>query len=105
MKATRRMWISAAVVGVVLAGGASVAATAATDQAGRLGRQPGAEPSSGPADRPRQSPPAGEDGSFIVSRELNADPERVGKFWTPERMEGAEPLPMPAVSDGRLIED
>lgn len=90
MKPTRRLWVSAAVAGAVLAGGLTAAAAAAAGPAGRVPHGP----------RPA-GPAAGSGataGPAVVSRELTADPEQVARYWTPERMERAEPLPMPAAT-------
>ncbi|MFI6317430.1 hypothetical protein ACIBG8_07915 [Nonomuraea sp. NPDC050556] len=95
MKPTRKMWVSAGVVGVIVVGGASVAAAAS---AGRIEKaaqetkavveqqQPAAEPS------PTPTTP-----DFVVSHEVNGDPQKVAEYWTGERMEQAEPMPMPEV--------
>ncbi|MFF0311309.1 hypothetical protein ACFYSC_28085 [Streptosporangium sp. NPDC004379] len=114
MRIDRRTLVSAAVVGVVLAGGASVAAAAS---AGRLGGGTGpartGEPVEtldpgdvAPADplkpgetaRPLPSPteaaPSPED--YVVSRRVNPDPRKAAEYWTESRLEQAEPFPMPA---------
>jgi hypothetical protein len=115
MNQTRKMWASAAVVGVILVGGASVAAAAS---AGRLERvdketravveeEPFSQPSSStqnsadeiPADRIAglTASPEPSDGT-VVSKELNPDPEKVIEYWTDKRMEDAQPMPMPEVT-------
>ncbi|MEZ0070728.1 hypothetical protein [Planotetraspora sp. GP83] len=106
MKPTRRMLISTGVVGAVLVGGVSVAATASagrlqqatmmTEQGPGHGQVTPAPP--GPVEitgNPTQSP--GYDPG-VVSKEINEDPDEVADYWTPEKMEGAEPMPMPQVS-------
>ncbi|MCT9930317.1 hypothetical protein N5079_08775 [Planotetraspora sp. A-T 1434] len=106
MKPTRRMLISTGVVGAVLVGGVSVAATASagllqkatmmTQQGSRHGQVTPASP--GPVEitgTPTEVP--GYDPS-VVSKEINQDPDEVADYWTTEKMEGAEPMPMPQVS-------
>ncbi|MEU9836370.1 hypothetical protein AB0D67_32950 [Streptosporangium sp. NPDC048047] len=118
MRIDRRTLVSAAVVGVVLAGGVSVAAAAS---AGRLGGDAGptkaGEPAGGPVETtgpsdvapadplkpgetasPLPSPtgaaPSPED--YVVSRRVNPDPRKAAEYWTESRLEQAEPFPMPA---------
>lgn len=121
MKPTRSMWISAGVVGVILAGGASVAAVASAgriDQArmertseARQDGLPFANPSgtsAAPSDTSAGGPSSGEPerndptqrpDDFVVSHELDSNsPADVLDYWTRERMEEAEPLPMPVVT-------
>ncbi|MEU4833562.1 hypothetical protein [Streptosporangium sp. NPDC023615] len=114
MNVTRRAWVSAGVVGLVLAGGISVTAAAAV---GGVERAPGTEGTSGPVGepapvaphdplpsgepRPSQEPspstaPAPAE-DYVVSKEINPDPEKIVGYWTEDRMEGAEPFPMPIV--------
>ncbi|GAA0394408.1 hypothetical protein GCM10009530_52330 [Microbispora corallina] len=99
------MLISAGVVGAVLIGGISVTATAF---AGRLEQAPGAgsDPAGagrvapatpGPVDvTGRVTPPP--DNPDVVSSELTGDPGDVADYWTDERLEDAQPMPMPQVS-------
>ncbi|GAA3036916.1 hypothetical protein [Streptosporangium longisporum] len=112
MNVTHRTWVSAGVVGLVLAGGISVTAAAASGGIGRTA-EPVSTPSSEPAPvaphdplpsgdpRPSQEPsptapvPPAED--HVVSREINPDPEKIVGYWTEDRMEEAEPFPMPIV--------
>ena len=118
MNQTRKMWASALVVGVILAGGASVAAAAS---AGRLEKadlqkvgeetravvqQEPSTPTSAdqlPADRVAEltASPEPSDGT-VVSKELNPDPQKVIEYWTDKRMEDAQPMPMPEVKPGEI---
>ncbi|OUC98236.1 hypothetical protein [Streptosporangium minutum] len=120
MNVTRKTWVSAGIVSVVLAGGISVAAAAATGGIGRNGEpvpavegdQPiseGARTSQSPPDLsagPEGDTPAQEDPSqgatapaeeYVVSKEVNPDPRQVTRYWTEQRLEDAQPLPMPVV--------
>ncbi|MEV4244611.1 hypothetical protein AB0J63_14495 [Streptosporangium canum] len=117
MNVTRKTWVSAGIVGVVLAGGISVAAAAATGGIGKPvpaveGDQPisgGARASQNPPDLsagPEGDTPAQEDPSqgatapaeeYVVSKEVNPDPRQVTRYWTEQRLEDAQPLPMPVV--------
>lgn len=108
MKPTRKMLISTGIVGIVLAGGASVAATAS---AGRLEQAPKVTerevaPTPGqvtPA-TPGESAPtdlldplSGYDPD-VVSGQVSVDPRETITYWTKERIEGAEPMPIPEVN-------
>ncbi|GGK82371.1 hypothetical protein Ppa06_47470 [Planomonospora parontospora subsp. parontospora] len=107
MKPTRKTWVSAGVVAVVLTGGVSVAAAASAGGAGRAGGPvPAIEPNepvpagSAPpaAPVPPASPePTGPVEDFVVSEEVNPEPEKVARYWTEHRMEEARPMPMPVV--------
>ncbi|MFC7586693.1 hypothetical protein ACFQYP_25365 [Nonomuraea antimicrobica] len=46
------------------------------------------------------SPNQGDDDGFVVSKEVNPDPDAVVDYWTDHRMEDAQPMPMPEVSPG-----
>jgi len=103
MNQTRKMWASAAVVGVILVGGVSVAAAAS---AGRLdqARQTRAVVQEDP---PFSPPPTWdakhtEDG-IVVSDEFEADPDEVVGYWTDDRLQEAQPMPMPEVKPGELV--
>ncbi|GAA0427397.1 hypothetical protein Acor_37500 [Acrocarpospora corrugata] len=92
---TPRMLISAGVVGVILVGGVAVAHTAS---AGRL-KQPLqlkevtiATPEQEPGAEPEPNP------ENVVSNPLSVDPQQVTEYWTRERLEGAQPMPIPEVS-------
>ncbi|MGW4797813.1 hypothetical protein ACWEPC_35870 [Nonomuraea sp. NPDC004297] len=103
MNQTRKMWASAAVVGVIVAGGASVAAAASAGKLDEVARETRAVVEKAPpAGQPQQGPTAGPDGGIVVSTEVNPDPRAVIDFWTDERMEGAEPMPMPEVTPGQF---
>ncbi|WP_344976637.1 hypothetical protein [Streptosporangium fragile] len=123
MKVTRKTLVSAGVVGVVLAGGVSV--TAAASEAGvrgaEVGRSTGAkvsttphdtEPSVAPHDAEPPGSTPGEEPSpstpetppaedYIVSEEVNPDSGAVLDYWTEDRLEEAEPFPLPA-GEGQL---
>lgn len=113
MNQTRKMWASAAVVGVILVGGASVAAAASAGRLERVGKETRAvvekDPSTQtpadeiPAGRIAELTPAPEpsDGT-VVSKELNPDPQKVIEYWTDKRMEDAQPMPMPEVTAGEI---
>ncbi|MEV4750667.1 hypothetical protein AB0K21_30260 [Streptosporangium sp. NPDC049248] len=119
MNVTRKTWVSAGVVSLVLAGGISVTAAAAAGGIGKSGRTSGEPvpvaphdpaPSSfrdGPPSQepsPTAPPPSSE--GYVLSEKVNPDPEKVVGYWTEHRMEEAEPFPMPMV-EGPLdvIED
>ncbi|MFG1695069.1 hypothetical protein [Nonomuraea sp. NPDC049309] len=98
MDQTRKMWASAAVVGVIIVGGASVAAAASAGKLDQVARETRAEMEkvspSGEQPGPESSEPA------VVSTEVNPDPQTVLRYWSDQRMEDAQPMPMPEV--GRL---
>ncbi|MEV4289673.1 hypothetical protein AB0K40_29570 [Nonomuraea bangladeshensis] len=102
MDQTRKMWASAAVVGVIVAGGISIAAAAS---AGRLDQA--AEETravvEGPAPQSSGGPSGGPDDGVVVSEEVNPDPDEVFEYWSDDRMEGAEPMPMPVVTEGGVF--
>ncbi|MEW9528163.1 hypothetical protein [Microbispora sp. NPDC049125] len=105
MKPTRRIAISTGIAAAVLAGGVSVTAAAfagrleqgskadhpATDAGQVSPATPGPVTITGSV-----TPPA--DDPDVVSRELPGDPGEVGDYWTKERLEDADPMPMPQVS-------
>jgi hypothetical protein len=108
------MLISTGVAGVVLVGGASVAATAFADrlQQGftvteQVKPTPGQVPPAGPGDSaptdlPTELPSYDPD---VVSRQVSVDPLEAADYWTKERIEDAEPMPMPQVTgDGKIVE-
>lgn len=119
MKPTSRMWLSAGLVGVILAGGASIAVAASAGRLDRAGleRTPvGREgeilredspfplssgrpaPVTDGGTRPEDSGSTGTpDGVTVYSHELTADPESVLEYWTEERMRDAEPQRMPVI--------
>jgi hypothetical protein len=111
MNPTRKMWISAGVVGVVLAGGISVAAAAASGRVGRtdkVSQQTESSKTYGPGEAPGQIPgpevpqnaePTRAPKDFVVTNgEMNPNPKKVAEFWTEKRMEEAEPLPIPVIT-------
>ncbi|MEU7748299.1 hypothetical protein [Nonomuraea sp. NPDC049158] len=111
MNQTRKMWASAAVVGVILVGGASVAAAASAGRLERVGKEtravvekePSAQPPSVQTDQLSKltASPAPSDGN-VASKELNPDPQKVIEYWTDERMQDAQPMPMPEVKPGEF---
>ncbi|MEU1391611.1 MULTISPECIES: hypothetical protein [unclassified Nonomuraea] len=94
MNQTRKMWASAAVVGVIVVGGASVAAAASAGKLDAVARETRAVvEQTSPTGRPVPSP--GDTEGVVVSTEVNPDPREVIDYWTDKRMEEAEPMPMP----------
>ncbi|MFC7722032.1 hypothetical protein [Nonomuraea recticatena] len=51
-----------------------------------------------PARRKPGSPAEGQDPGEVVSHEVNQDPQDAVDYWTDQRMEEAEPMPMPEVN-------
>lgn len=110
MNPTRKMWISTAVVGAVLAGGISVAAAAAgrVDKTDTVSTESESSKTYGPGEAPGQIPgpevaenaePTRAPKDFVVTNDdLNPDPKRVAEFWTEKRMESAKPLPIPVIT-------
>ncbi|GAA1712656.1 hypothetical protein ACBR40_38395 [Nonomuraea sp. AD125B] len=98
MDQTRKMWASAAVVGVIVAGGISIAAAAS---AGRLDQA--AEETRAVVEGPAPESSGGADDGVVVSEEVNPDPDEVFEYWSDDRMEGAEPMPMPVVTEGGVF--
>ncbi|TYB70930.1 hypothetical protein FXF51_00345 [Nonomuraea sp. PA05] len=95
MDQTRKMWASAVVVGVIVVGGASVAAAASAGKLDQVARETRAVV--------EKAPPSGEPTpDIVVSTEVNPDPREVIEYWTDQRMEGAEPMPMPEVTPGQF---
>jgi hypothetical protein len=110
MNVPRKTWISAGIVGAVLIGGMSVAAAASAggiekikgetrkietidDPASIPPQQPGTPSFQDPPPSQETAPPSKDDG--VVSREINPDPWQTGLYWTDDRMENAQPMPMP----------
>ncbi|MFI9591484.1 hypothetical protein [Nonomuraea sp. NPDC052265] len=94
MNQTRKMWTSAAVVGVIVVGGASVAAAASAGKLDAVARETRAVvEQSSPTGRPVPAPDSTE--GIVISTEVNPDPREVIDYWTDKRMEEAEPMPMP----------
>ena len=122
MNQTRKMWASAAVVGVIVVGGASVAAAASAGRLEQVAKetravvekdpssQPPSEPTSAneiPAERLAEltaspEPSDGPSDGTVVSKELNPDPQKVLEYWTDKRMEDAQPMPMPEATAGEI---
>ncbi|MBG0832060.1 hypothetical protein HS041_30615 [Planomonospora sp. ID67723] len=111
MNPTRKMWLSAGVVAAILVGGVSVSAAASAGGLDKDGQPaPATEPhppaskeTPAPPVSPEPIPPA-EDAEdvegpedYVVSKEVNPDPEQVTRYWTEHRMEDAEPMPMPGL--------
>lgn len=111
-----KMMASAVLVGVVIVGGASVTAAAFAgrlDDVAKVGDAPAAKfgpaanghggsvevspDDAGDGDRtgPRSTPEVDPD---VVLKELTDDPDGVADYWTSERIQGANPMPVPQVS-------
>ncbi|QYC41401.1 hypothetical protein Nocox_18960 [Nonomuraea coxensis DSM 45129] len=101
MDQTRKMWASAAVVGVIVAGGVSIAAAASAGRLDQAAEETRAVVERQPA--PSPGPSGGADDGVVVSEEVNPDPDKVFEYWTDDRMEGAEPMPMPVVTEGGVF--
>ncbi|GIH48377.1 hypothetical protein SAMN05421833_111194 [Microbispora rosea] len=110
----QKMMASAVLVGVVIVGGASVTAAAFAgrlDDVAKVGDAPAAKlgpashgrsvevspdaPRQGDVTRARSTPEVDPD---VVLKELTDDPDGVADYWTQERIQGANPMPMPQVS-------
>ncbi|GAA3599952.1 hypothetical protein GCM10022419_099920 [Nonomuraea rosea] len=120
MDQTRKMWASAAIVGVIVAGGVSIAAAASAGKLEQVGKEtravvekatPSSRPPVGPQESTGPGPELGTevetgptpettDDGIVVSTEVNPDPGKVVEYWTDKRMEEAQPMPMPEVSAG-----
>ncbi|GIH64677.1 MULTISPECIES: hypothetical protein [Microbispora] len=107
---------SAVLVGVVIVGGASITAAAFAgrlDDVAKVGDAPAAKlgPATGGHGQSvevspdasgrdltgaRSTPEA--DDSGVTSKVLTDDPDGVAEYWTRERTEGADPMPVPEVS-------
>ncbi|MEU7003408.1 hypothetical protein [Nonomuraea sp. NPDC046570] len=101
MNQTRKMWVSAGVVGVILVGGATIAASASAGRLEKVSEEmravveknpPLREPA--PSADPESVTPSDDD---VVSHEVEDDPGKVTEYWTDDRMEHAEPMPIPEV--------
>ncbi|MEV0597345.1 hypothetical protein [Nonomuraea cavernae] len=110
MNPSRRMLASAAVVGVIVVGGVSIAAAASAGRLQQVGEEtevvvekasPSGEPMSDQMTELTSSPEPSDD--VVVSKEINPDPDAVDDYWTEHRMEDAEPMPMPEVKPGEII--
>ncbi|KAB8194555.1 hypothetical protein FH608_015220 [Nonomuraea phyllanthi] len=97
MDQTRKMWASAAVVGVIVVAGASVAAAASAGKLDQVARETRAV-----VEKATPSPTTTDD-DIVVSHEVNPDPREVIDYWTDQRLQDAEPMPMPMVSAGDVI--
>jgi hypothetical protein len=104
---TRRMLISAAAAGIIIVGGAAVAATASADrleQARRHDQKAKTVIHTGTQTVPGRAVPDSEmsvvspSPGYVVSHSLGADPGEIAEYWTDDRLEGAEPLPIPGVT-------
>ncbi|GAA3152469.1 hypothetical protein GCM10010466_49320 [Planomonospora alba] len=107
MKPTRKTWVSAGVVAVILTGGASVTAAASAAGIGGTGDpapavEPGLPAPEGAAPPSPTVPPAAPEPTapaedYVVSTEVGPDPEKVARYWTEQRLDAAQPMPMPVV--------
>ncbi|MDA0635640.1 hypothetical protein OUY22_19650 [Nonomuraea sp. MCN248] len=101
MNQSRKTWASAAVVGVVVAGGVWVAAAASAGRLDQVRESTRAVVEQGPSEQgPSPSAPA----DVVVSTEINPDPEDVLRYWSDERLEDAQPMPMPEVGEFEIGE-
>ena len=98
MNPNRKMWISAGVVGVVLVGGFSVAAAASAGRIDTLSQETRTVVTPGPQDTPAEPKATPTPDEYVVSEDINPNPELVGELWTPDRLIDAEPMPIPAVT-------
>ncbi|MFG3438160.1 hypothetical protein ACGF0J_13045 [Nonomuraea sp. NPDC047897] len=123
MDQTRKLWASAAVVGVIVVGGVSIAATASAGRLDQVARQTRAvvekaAPSEQPvvpgtrATQPSGQPPQPVDqlteatrapADVVVSQEVNPEPDEVLEYWSDDRLEDAQPMPMPEVKPGDVL--
>ncbi|MFF5207738.1 hypothetical protein [Streptosporangium sp. NPDC000396] len=98
MNVTRETWVSAAIVGAVLAGGISVTAAATAgkggDPAPGVLRETSRSASENLPASPDKTPPPD---SNVVSEDLNPNPKQIVGYWTKDRMKKAEPYPMPMI--------
>ncbi|MER6945197.1 hypothetical protein ABT294_14325 [Nonomuraea sp. NPDC000554] len=99
MNQSRKTWASAAVVGVILVGGASVAAAATSGRLARVGEETRAVVEKA---KPSETPTPGSTDGIVVSHEINPDPEKVLDYWTDKRLQDAEPMPMPEGNPGEF---
>ncbi|WP_067184803.1 hypothetical protein [Microtetraspora niveoalba] len=107
------MLISAGVVTAIVVGGVSVATTASAGRLEQAVKEQAAErtakekPSPAPS-RERVAPAVegttltpeelDEIAPYVVENHLSIDPGATGEYWTTERLQGADPMPMPQVS-------
>ncbi|MEQ4722633.1 hypothetical protein [Nonomuraea sp. B19D2] len=96
MDQTRKMWASAAVVGVIVAGGASIAAAASAGKLDQVAKETRAV-----VEKASPSPTTSDD-DVVVSHDVNPDPSTVIDYWTDQRMQDAQPMPMPEVTAGEI---
>ncbi|MEU7893162.1 hypothetical protein AB0B45_09860 [Nonomuraea sp. NPDC049152] len=104
MTPTRKMWVSAAAVGVIVVGGISVAAAASAGRLEKVSQETRADVNTpAPSDQPAKTNNTDNNSNddTVVSHEVNQDPQEAVDYWTDTRMEGAEPMPMPEAS-GKL---
>ncbi|GIH24173.1 hypothetical protein Aph01nite_24830 [Acrocarpospora phusangensis] len=90
---TPRMLISAGVVGVILVGGVAVAQTAA---GGRLQEPLQLKEVTRATPAPVET--SEEPEPYVVSTHLPGNPAEITEYWTKERLEDAQPMPIPEVS-------
>jgi hypothetical protein len=101
MNVTRKTWVSAGIVGAILIGGMSVAAAASAggiEKLEKVNEPPPIDPQ-GPGTPSVLNPPASQEAAppSVVSKSVNPDPEKTARYWTRNRMEGAQPLSPPAM--------
>ncbi|MDH2426207.1 hypothetical protein [Sphaerisporangium sp. TRM90804] len=108
MNPTRKLWISAGVVGAILAGGISVAAAAASGQGSdKAGQESESSQTYGPGEAPGRIPgpaipenaePTRAPEEFVVREDTSANPKRVVEYWSEKRLEESKPLPVPVLT-------
>ncbi|MFG2074076.1 hypothetical protein SAMN05421874_12555 [Nonomuraea maritima] len=98
MDETRKMWASAAVVGVIVVGGATVAAAASAGRLDQVARDTRAVVEQTRDDSPADSPAPDE--GIVVSTEVNPHPGEVLEYWDNQRMAEAQPMPIPEITIG-----
>ncbi|GAA2413805.1 hypothetical protein [Nonomuraea africana] len=94
MNQPRKMWVSAAAVGVIVVGGVSVAAAASAGRLEKVSQETKVVVTPTPSSRPAE----GQEPDEVVSHEVGQDPQEAADYWTETRMEEAEPMPMPEVN-------
>ncbi|WP_155357722.1 hypothetical protein [Acrocarpospora macrocephala] len=97
---TPKMLISAGVVGAILVGGVAVAHTASAgrlyEESLRFKEVTRATPAPDPG--VVSEPESGTPDPNVVSRLMPGDPGEISEYWTKERLEDAQPMPIPEVS-------
>ncbi|MGW5688549.1 hypothetical protein [Nonomuraea sp. NPDC003754] len=100
MNPSRKTWVSAVTVGVIVAGGVSIAAAASAGRLEKVSQETTVVVNNTPAPsgRPAETNDTTDetpDDDTVVSHEVEQSPQEAVDYWTESRMEGAEPMPMP----------